>query len=123
MNKTIMPTPPPLEQIARRIHAHKDELERLGMTSIWLFGSCARNEQKPGSDIDLAVALRAGYGYFDLGEMEGILNDAFEADVHLVMESGISHDHQIRKSMIPLVIGVNEPDSPKKTLEEILSSQ
>lgn len=39
------------------LHAHMDELRRLGVVSAALFGSTARNEAKAGSDIDVMVVL------------------------------------------------------------------
>ena len=38
---------------------HKEELkQRFGVTSIGLFGSCARSEAREDSDIDIAIELR-----------------------------------------------------------------
>jgi len=45
----------------------------LGAESLAIFGSCARNEQRPGSDIDVIVRLRPSFGYFDLGEIQSLL--------------------------------------------------
>ncbi|MBN1192258.1 MAG: helix-turn-helix domain-containing protein [Coriobacteriia bacterium] len=47
-----------LGEVIARIRAHADELhERFGVTSIDVFGSFARGEQTPESDVDLIVEV------------------------------------------------------------------
>jgi predicted nucleotidyltransferase len=36
----------------------------------WIYGSFARNEDKPGSDIDIAVKSDHGFSYFDLAGLQ-----------------------------------------------------
>ncbi|MBS1936817.1 MAG: helix-turn-helix domain-containing protein [Bacteroidetes bacterium] len=36
----------------------------------WLFGSFARKDDKPGSDIDLAIEVQDPFSYFDLAEVQ-----------------------------------------------------
>ena len=49
-----------LDEVIARIRAHADELhERFGVTRIDVFGSFARGEQTPESDVDLIVELEA----------------------------------------------------------------
>ena len=49
------------------LRAHEQELRRAGVASLSLFGSVARDEVTPASDIDLAVRLAPGFseGGFD----------------------------------------------------------
>lgn len=52
-----------------RLRAHEDELRALGIRSLSVFGSIARGEDGPASDIDVAVRLdsafaRGGFEYF-----------------------------------------------------------
>lgn len=69
-DRTASPEPP-LEPLLRRIH------ERLpGTRGIWLFGSHARGDARPDSDIDLAVLGTAAFdpvAIFDLGLELGVL--------------------------------------------------
>jgi predicted nucleotidyltransferase len=100
-NQTPAPVPPDIEEIHRRIRARRADLERLGASFVGVFGSCARGAQRQGSDIDLAVDLRPGFGYFDLGEMEQILNDEFNLEVHIIDFDGLTERHQsIKREMI-----------------------
>jgi predicted nucleotidyltransferase len=43
------------EAVVEQLAAHRDELTRLGVRSLALFGSVARNEAGPDSDVDLVV--------------------------------------------------------------------
>lgn len=56
-----------------RLRAHQDELRALGVRRLSLFGSTARGEEEPRSDVDVAVLLgpdfaQCGFAYF--GELE-----------------------------------------------------
>lgn len=41
--------------VVQRLQDHRAELDRFGVRSLSLFGSVARDEAKPGSDVDLLV--------------------------------------------------------------------
>jgi predicted nucleotidyltransferase len=43
------------DEVQRRLTARRAELQRFGVKSLSLFGSVARDEAKPGSDIDILV--------------------------------------------------------------------
>jgi predicted nucleotidyltransferase len=79
--------PPSLSVLRSRIGARRERLRQLGAESLAIFGSCARNEQRPGSDIDVIVRLRPGFGYFDLGEIQSLLESDFHVPVRPVIES------------------------------------
>jgi predicted nucleotidyltransferase len=56
-----------------RLRAHEEELRAFGIRSLSVFGSIARGEGSPTSDIDVAVRLgsefaRGGFEYF--GKLE-----------------------------------------------------
>ena len=52
------------------VRAHRDVIlrlgERFGVRNIRVFGSVARGEATPGSDLDLLVNVDRGHGYFDM---------------------------------------------------------
>ena len=57
------------EEIIAKIRAHEPELRAAGVTSLALFGSTARDEQRSDSDVDVVVRLtseaaRGGFAYF-----------------------------------------------------------
>ncbi len=54
------------EAIAR-LRQHEDELKRLGVEHLFLFGSTARGDARPDSDVDLFFDYRKGtFGLFEL---------------------------------------------------------
>jgi predicted nucleotidyltransferase len=58
------------EAIARLIE-HEAELKRLGVQSLYLFGSTARNEATDGSDVDLFFDHERGkFGLFELMDVK-----------------------------------------------------
>lgn len=52
------------DEVLRRIRAERPELTRLGVRSLALFGSAARDEATPASDIDLLVEFERQVGLF-----------------------------------------------------------
>lgn len=46
-----------LKEIKHTIHAHRAELEALGVERLSVFGSTSRGERTPQSDVDIAVML------------------------------------------------------------------
>lgn len=58
------------------IAAHTEELRALGVAEAWVFGSAARDELRPGSDVDVWVKLSRplGLAFFDIADhLEGWL--------------------------------------------------
>jgi predicted nucleotidyltransferase len=52
------------DEVLAILQAHREDLRRLGVKSLFLFGSTARDEARPDSDIDLLVEF-AGPATFD----------------------------------------------------------
>ena len=57
------------DEIISKLRAHESELRAAGVTSLALFGSAARGEQREDSDVDVVVKLseearRGGFAYF-----------------------------------------------------------
>ena len=50
--------------VISRIRKHRAELEKLGVKSLSLFGSVARGEERPDSDVDILVEFK-GKATFD----------------------------------------------------------
>lgn len=94
--------PPPIEQIRRGILARRADLVRLGADHVAIVGSCARGTQQSGSDIDIMVDLRVGFGYFDLGEIADILTTDLGTEVNPIIESGVPSTSRIRREAIPV---------------------
>jgi uncharacterized protein len=70
------------EAIAR-ILQHREQLEGLGVESLTLFGSVARNEATNDSDVDLLVDFNRPVGVFRFSEIRLLLEDVLGCSVDL----------------------------------------
>lgn len=67
-------------------------LAALGARDIRVFGSAARGEERPTSDVDLLVTLDAPVGLFALGRMRSVAEAILERPVDVVPDDGLK-DH------------------------------
>jgi predicted nucleotidyltransferase len=59
------------------------------ITDVRVFGSVARGEEKPSSDLDLLVHLPQGAGLFAMGRFREDLERLLRVDVDVVPDDGI----------------------------------
>lgn len=72
------------DQALKILSDHKDELrEMFGVTSIAIFGSTARDEARPDSDVDVLIEIERPAGFFKIARVEFFLEDVLETDVDL----------------------------------------
>jgi predicted nucleotidyltransferase len=78
--------------------------QRFGATNLRLFGSAARDEDSPESDIDLLVELEAGRTLLDLVALEGELSQLLNRKVDIVLVGGINRhlEHSIVSEAIAI---------------------
>jgi predicted nucleotidyltransferase len=74
------------DQVAERLAAHAEELRSLGVRSLDLFGSVARGDARPESDVDLLVEFDEVPGYVRLRNR---LEEMLGRHVDLLMVSGL----------------------------------
>jgi len=71
----------------------KDELphlrEKFGVTRIGLFGSYSREEQGPGSDVDLLVEFEKPIGFFRFLAIEDYIKERLGVKAELVTEDAL----------------------------------
>ena len=65
-------------------------LKKHGVKKIAIFGSYARNEQTPDSDIDIIAEFSDGISLLELVGIEQELKEALEQNVDLLTENAIS---------------------------------
>ncbi len=63
--------------------------QEYGARSIRLFGSAARGDDMPDSDIDFLVEMEDGRSLFDIGGMQMDLQDLLGRKVDIVTEKGM----------------------------------
>ena len=61
-----------------------------GVTRLRVFGSAARGEERPDSDIDIIVDFGMPVGFFGVIRFEDALSEFFGRSVDLVTEPGLS---------------------------------
>ena len=74
--------------LAQRAHRHRVELQavlaRYGLSNVRMFGSVARGDEGPESDVDLLVDVPPGVVLVTLGRCQAELEVLFGARVDLV---------------------------------------
>jgi len=73
------------EMIINLLRSHRKELAQLGVTSLALFGSAARDEMRQDSDIDLLVEFTPPYTFKRYMKIKFYLEDLLNRPVDLVM--------------------------------------
>ena len=77
------------EDVLSILNGHLEDLRRFGVKSLRLFGSAARDEARPGSDVDLLVAFETSPTFSDYMKLRIFLEDLLGAEVDLVTETGL----------------------------------
>jgi uncharacterized protein len=76
------------EAIINSLKAHERVLRDMGVAQLSLFGSVARGEAGPASDVDVAASLSESVfvGLFELGAISDQLHQAVGLPVDIVIE-------------------------------------
>ena len=84
------------------VHFDSNALARLckeyGVRRLRIFGSAARGEERPSSDVDLIVDFGRPTGFIELVRLERLLGEILGRSVDLVTEPGL--DPYIRDSVV-----------------------
>jgi predicted nucleotidyltransferase len=75
----------------RRLQEHADAINAMGATSLYVFGSTARNEARPDSDLDLFIDYdRASrFNAFDLVGIKQFLEQELGMHVDVTTRDGL----------------------------------
>jgi len=86
-----MQTAPSIVHIRRTLKANAGELSRRKVRALSVFGSVARHEATPDSDLDMLVEFDEARNptVFDLIGLEQYLEDLFGLDVDVVEPDGL----------------------------------
>ena len=79
------------DEVLTILRSHYAEIAVLGVTSLALFGSFARDEARPDSDVDLLVELdtKAHVGLFEFLDIKEYLEKLLGREVDLVPRQGL----------------------------------
>jgi predicted nucleotidyltransferase len=79
-----------LQELSRALRAELPRLARqYGVTSLALFGSYVRHEQRPDSDLDVLVTFNQVPSLLRLIELENQLSDLLHVKVDLVLRDSL----------------------------------
>lgn len=88
------------ERLRSLLASKKSEILTLaakhGVRNVRVFGSVARGDARPGSDIDFLVDLEPGVSIFDLSGFEFELADALDWEVDVATEASLKSDVRAR---------------------------
>jgi hypothetical protein len=91
-----------------RLTAHRREVLDVAaahrLTNVRVFGSVARGEDRPDSDVDLLVDIPEGMGFIGLGRARADLERVLGADVDLIPAADLKEDVSlsIASDVVPL---------------------
>ena len=88
--------PPELADVLRRLRTIEASLRSRGVASLWVFGSVARGEARPDSDVDVLVEFEAGktpgMAFFLLPqELEPIFGRSVDLTTRAAVEANENH--------------------------------
>lgn len=92
------------------IHAKRDEIHAIARKHkaerLWVFGSVARKEERPDSDVDFLVELPPKMSYFGLcdftDDLRGVLGRSVEVVSHKALETSPCFAYNVKKDMLPV---------------------
>ncbi|NJO43271.1 MAG: nucleotidyltransferase family protein [Cyanobacteria bacterium RU_5_0] len=77
------------DEVLRQLSAHLPQLTQLGVQSLALFGSVARNEAHPGSDVDILVELQLPLTFDRYMDVKFYLEDHLGVSVDLITRQSL----------------------------------
>lgn len=106
---TATPQPQPVEgaQLRELIETRKDDIDalahRYGISNLRLFGSVARGDSGPASDIDFLVDLPTNATLFDLAGFRRELEEMLGVDVDVVSSRALlARDRDVLEEVVAL---------------------
>jgi uncharacterized protein len=92
------------DEVLACVQVHRDELTQLGVKSLDLFGSVARDEARANSDVDFLVEFDRPRGLFQLLRVKHYLEDLLGCPVDLGTRTALKE--HLREPVLKDVIHV-----------------
>ena len=92
------------------IRAKRDEIYAVAKKHkaemLWVFGSCARKEETPESDVDLLVKFSSGASLFDQGGLSHSIGQILGRGVDVVDSTALSREpffsYAVKKDLVAI---------------------
>ena len=84
------------EEALTRLHTGRAALSTVPIRSLSVFGSVARNEARPDSDIDLLVEFSEPVGLLTMARLQRLLEEMLGCRVDLVTPAGLRPEIRAR---------------------------
>ena len=92
------------------IQAKRDEIYAIARKhkaeKLWVFGSCARKEERPDSDVDFLVKFGDSIGFFELFDFESEMSNEVGRKVDLINVTALDRSpcfaYNVKKEMMEL---------------------
>jgi len=81
--------PMELDEALQILSSHKKELSEFGVNSLAIFGSWARNEARPDSDVDILVEFDKPVGLFEFIDLKDYLEGILHSRVDIGTPSSL----------------------------------
>ena len=79
-----MSAPSALEPVLQAIRRHEQEIRDLGVTALYIYGSRARGDNEPDSDLDVMVEYDPElFSLYDLVGVQHIIGDETGLETHV----------------------------------------
>ena len=90
------------------IRAKRDEIYAIARKhkaeKLWVFGSCARKEERPDSDVDFLVSFQEGASLFTASRLKHSLADCLAREVDIVSQRCVDDNsvfsRQVQRDMV-----------------------
>jgi uncharacterized protein len=81
-------------ELLHELSQRQNAIKAFGVEALFLFGSFARDEAVPGSDIDVFIDRKAGqpFGFLELTNLEFYLSDLFQINVDVMTRTALHPD-------------------------------
>jgi uncharacterized protein len=79
------------QEILARLREHEKDLRARGVSHAALFGSCARGDDRPDSDIDIMIEVdpNAAIGVYEYVALKDYIAGLFDGPVDVVSREGL----------------------------------
>ena len=79
------------DEAIRRLRAHAGAIRAIGATSLYLFGSTARDQAREASDLDLFIDYDedGDFSAIELVRLKNYISDALEIDADVTTRDGL----------------------------------